>query len=100
MSQFSVSVVSPVQAAPPFADWVASVLERVLVPPPQVAEHSVHSLKWPHVQSTVTCHSNDTNKNNIISLTITKLPEIIIEIVIITEIVMRLVHNNKCGILL
>ena len=28
------------------------------------------------MQSTVTCHSNDTNKNNIISLTITKLPKI------------------------
>ena len=71
------SVASPVQAAPPFADWVASVLERVLVPPPQVAEHSVHSLKFPHAQSTASCHINDTNNNNIIALTISKIPKII-----------------------
>ena len=51
------------QAAPPFAFGVATVLVRVIVPPPQVAEQSVHSLKSLHLQSTATYDHNDTNNN-------------------------------------
>ena len=47
-----VSVAEPLHAAPPFDAGVASGLVRVLVPPPQVAEHVDHSTYAPHMQST------------------------------------------------
>ena len=56
--QASVSVAEPLQGAPPFSAGVVSVLVRVLVPPPHVAEQVDHSPYSPHTQSTTSIYEN------------------------------------------
>ena len=63
----SVSVASPLQTAPPLAAGVEIALVRAFVPVPQVAEHSVHSPKLVHVQSTAICDSDHNKYNGIIN---------------------------------
>ena len=50
--QAPVSVADPVQGLPPFDAWVATVLVRVLMPAPHVAEQVDHAPYAPHAQST------------------------------------------------
>ena len=63
VSQYSVSVASPVHSSPPFSEGIDTTLVRVLVPPPHEAEHSDHSPKSSHAQLTTTYDSNSKNNN-------------------------------------
>ena len=56
MLQASVSVPEPPHSVPPFAAGISSVIVRVLVPSPHVAEQADHSPYWPHTQSTTYEH--------------------------------------------
>ena len=56
--QVAVSVAEPGHGLPPFEAGVATVLVRVLVPPPHVAEQVDHTPYSPHAQSTATTSEN------------------------------------------